>query len=169
MKITTEQSSINKAWANVCKANVQPTAKSLLFESLQIDILHGFCGRVGWGKAKSLCSGNGCNSSDVSPSVINKVPVCLTNHSRKAHTVSLYRSQFYVFFQFPVLFANARSIEKQVHASCLSDKPLECFGCFTCCHVYPFYGSGANTLQQFNTSCSNTYCPALFYQQFCNL
>ena len=107
MEVATEQSSIHKAWTYVGKVNVQPTAQRLLFESLQIYVLHGFRGRIGRCRPKSLCTGNGGDGRDVSPTLTGEVPVSLTNHSCKAYRVCLNRSQFYVFFQFPVLMANA--------------------------------------------------------------
>ena len=59
--------------------------------------------------------------------LLGKVSVCLANHPRKAHAVRLDCRQFYIRRQFPVLLANAGSMEVEIHAAQFPDEPLETF------------------------------------------
>lgn len=79
-------------------------------------------------------------------SLIDKIPVCCSYHPCKTYSVCLHRSQLYILRQFSVLLAYTGSIEKQVHATQLIDKSLECFSCIACRYVDSLYGIRSNTL-----------------------
>lgn len=78
--------------------------------------------------------------------LFRKEPVCLAYHPCKTNSVCLYRSQLYILRQLSVLLAYTGSIEKQVHATQLIDKSLECFSCIACRYVDSLYGIRSNTL-----------------------
>ena len=64
---------------------------------------------------------------DMSATLFGKVSVCLAYHPRKTYAVRLDCRQFYISNQFPVLFANAGSMEVEIHAAQLPDEPLQTF------------------------------------------
>ena len=107
MEIATEQGRIDKAWTDVGEVDFQTPCIGLLFQGLQVDILHGFGGRIAWGRAEAFGAsyrGDGC---DMTTALLGKVTIGLANHSGETQAIGLYSGEFDVFLKFPVLSANA--------------------------------------------------------------
>ena len=138
---------------------------SLLFQSLQVDILHRLRGRIGRCGSKSLRTCYGGDGCDMTLSHLCKITVRLTYHTCKTETVRLYRSQFDVFLQLAVLLTDTRGIKEQIHTTYFIYKtPQMLYRCFLC-HVYRLHSGSPKRVQQIYPASPHAYRPSFCYQQ----
>ena len=122
MEITSQQRRIHKSRSDIRKPDPQSPLIRLLFERLQIHVLHRLRGRIGRRRSESLRTRYRSDRRDMPPLFrpvlflsLSKIPLGLTNHSGESQPVRLHRRDFDILAQLTVLMADARGIEKQIH------------------------------------------------------
>ena len=100
-EITSQQRRIHKSRSDIRKTNPQSSLMSLLFERLQIHVLHRLRGRIGRRRSESLRSRNRRDCNDMPPLLrpflflsLSKIPVGLTDHPGESQAVRLHRGHF---------------------------------------------------------------------------
>ena len=89
----------------------------LLLESLKIDVLHGFGGRISGGWAEALSTGNRGDAGDVAPTLLSEITIGTTHHTGEAYTIGLKGGKFDISRKLSILLADARGIEKEIHTT----------------------------------------------------
>ena len=64
---------------------------SLLFECLQVDVLHGLGGRIAGCWAEALCSGYGGEGGNMTIALCRELAIDLTDHSCETDSIGLKR------------------------------------------------------------------------------
>ena len=168
VEVAMKEGCVYEAWTDIRELDVQSSGVGLLFQRLQIDILHGFGGRVAWGRAEAFGASNRGDGCDVSAAFVGKVAIGFTNHSGEAQTVGIHRSEFDIFLKLTVLFANARGVEEEVHASQTTDERLEASGGVVFCDVNLFHCCSVELLKFVDSSGCHTDGPAFLHEKFGN-
>ena len=168
VEVAMKEGCVYEAWTDIRELDVQSSGVGLLFQRLQVDILHGFGGRVAWGRAEAFGASNRGDGCDVSAAFVGKVAIGLTNHSGEAQTVGIQSSEFDIFLKLTVLFANARGVEEEVHASQTTDERLEASGGVVFCDVNLFHCCSVELLKFVDSSGCHTDGPAFLHEKFGN-
>ena len=168
VEVAMKEGCVYEAWTDIRELDVQSSGVGLLFQRLQVDILHGFGGRVAWGRAEAFGASNRGDGCDVSAAFVGKVAIGFTNHSGEAQTVGIHRSEFDIFLKLTVLFANARGVEEEVHASQTTDERLEASGGVVFCDVNLFHCCSVELLKFVDSSGCHTDGPAFLHEKFGN-
>ena len=168
VEVAMKEGCVYEAWTDIRELDVQSSGVGLLFQRLQVDILHSFGGRVARGRAEAFGASNRGDGCDVSIAFVGKVAIGFTNHSGEAKTIGIHRSEFDIFLKLTVLFADAGGVEEEVHASQTTDERLEASGGVVFCDVNLFYCCSVEFLEFVDSSGCHTDGPAFLHEKFGN-
>lgn len=117
VEVAMKEGCVYEAWTDIRELDVQSSGVGLLFQRLQVDILHSFGGRVARGRAEAFGASNRGDGCDVSTAFVGKVAIGFTNHSGEAQAIGIHSGKFDIFLKLTVLFSDTRGVEEEVHAS----------------------------------------------------
>ena len=164
MEVSAQQVGVDEARPYIREPNVQVSHVSLLFERLQIDVLHGLRGRVAWRGAEALGTSDGAYGGDVASAVHCEVAVRLANHAGEPQGICLNGVQFDVLIQLPVLLPDARCIEEQVHAAQRLDESVQQHGRVVLRHIDALRRRGLEFTQLLLAPCRHAHFPTVGHQ-----
>ena len=168
VEVAMKEGCVYEAWTDIRELDVQSSGVGLLFQRLQVDILHSFGGRVAWGRAEAFGASNRGDGCDVSAAFVGKVAIGFTNHSGEAQAIGIHSGKFDIFLKLTVLFSDTRGVEEEVHASQTTDERLEASGGVVFCDVNLFYCCNVELLEFVDSSGCHTDGPAFLHEKFGN-
>ena len=117
MVVATKQCRIDKTRTDVGEVDVQSACDSLLLQSLEIDVLHGFRGWVSRSGSQSLRTCDGGDDHDMAFAFLSKVTIGLAYHPSEPDAIGGGSLNLDVFLQCTILFADTWGIEEEIHTS----------------------------------------------------